>query len=84
MKIKVTRAEVYTRLEVYETEEIDTDDLGLEFEDDEDPNDEFDILEALERSGKIHDLDFGYLVKEKDIPQEIDYDVVAVEDNEDD
>ena len=81
MKIKVTRAEVYTRLEVYETEEIDTDDLDLKFEDDEDPNDEFDILEALERSGKIHDLDFGSLIKEKDIPQEVEYDVIAVEDD---
>lgn len=85
MKIKVTRTEIFTRVEVYQTEEIDSDDLNLKFEDGEDPNNESDILQALERSEKIYDLDFEYLIKEKDIPQEDwEYDVIAVEDNKDD
>jgi hypothetical protein len=84
MKIKVTRTEVFTRVEVFQTKEIDSDDLDLKFEDGEDPNNESDILKALERSEKIYDLDFEYL-KEKDIPQEDwEYDVIAVEDDEDD
>lgn len=84
MKVKFARTEVLTRVEVYETAEIDINDLDLEFEDDEDPNDEFDILKALERSGKIHDLDFAHMIKEKDIPQEMDFDVIVIDNGSDD
>lgn len=84
MKVKFVRTEVLTRVEVYHTDEIDTNDLDLEFEEDEDPNDEFYILQALERSGKIHDLEFGYLIKDKDIPQEMDFDVIVIDDDSDD